>query len=221
MKYSWESTKFLLFYCPIFQTKDTYTLTVRGTDLNGMAGGRSSTGDVVIKLLDINDNIPTLEKEMVRAMQRRERQKHHFGSSLICLHNFRCLRIFPSQYVGHVEENTVNVEVMRVRAIDLDMMYTDNWLSVFSFASGNEAGYFSITTDSKTNEGVIMIQKVHGRFTACGNHSDSFKHVEPNLFFGMMIHDYDHSSEVRFHSALVVGVHLSVFSFDTMCQDEM
>ena len=63
-------TFILLFYCPIFQTKDTYTLTVRGTDLNGMAGGRSSTGDVVIKLLDINDNIPTLEKEMVRAMQR-------------------------------------------------------------------------------------------------------------------------------------------------------
>ena len=54
------------------------------------------------------------------------------------------------------------MEVMRVKAIDLDMMYSDNWLSVFSFVSGNEAGYFSITTDSKSNEGVIMIQRVHG-----------------------------------------------------------
>ena len=58
--------------CPIFQTKDTYTLTIKGTDMNGMAGGRSSTSDVVIKILDINDNIPTLEKGTVRATQRQE-----------------------------------------------------------------------------------------------------------------------------------------------------
>lgn len=57
-------------------------------------------------------------------------------------------------------ENTVNVEVLRVKAVDLDVMYTDYWLAVFSIESGNEAGYFTITTDSKTNEGVIMIRKV-------------------------------------------------------------
>lgn len=64
------------------------------------------------------------------------------------------------QYEGSVEENTVGVEVLRIKAIDLDLIYTDNWLAVFEFMSGNEAGFFSITTDTKTNEGIIMIRKV-------------------------------------------------------------
>lgn len=64
------------------------------------------------------------------------------------------------QYEGSVEENTIGVEVMRIKALDMDMMYTDNWLAMFEFISGNEAGYFSITTDSKTNEGIITINKV-------------------------------------------------------------
>lgn len=54
----------------------------------------------------------------------------------------------------------VNVEVMRIKAVDMDLIYTENWLAVFKIIAGNEAGYFSITTDSKTNEGVIMIHKV-------------------------------------------------------------
>ncbi|KAF7668476.1 hypothetical protein LDENG_00008060 [Lucifuga dentata] len=108
------------------EKQDTYTLTVKTADMNGQAGGNTGTGNVMIKLLDINDNIPTLEKE---------------------------------SYEGSVEENTINVEVMRIKAIDLDLMYTENWLAVFEIVSGNEAGYFSITTDSKTNEGIIMIHK--------------------------------------------------------------
>lgn len=54
----------------------------------------------------------------------------------------------------------MNVEVLRIKAVDLDLMYTDNWLAVFEFVSGNEAGFFTITTDTKTNEGIIMIVKV-------------------------------------------------------------
>uniref|UniRef100_A0A8C7MK90 Cadherin-4 n=1 Tax=Oncorhynchus kisutch TaxID=8019 RepID=A0A8C7MK90_ONCKI len=108
------------------ETQDTYTLTVKGSDMNGAMGGNSGTGQVVIKILDINDNIPTLEKEY---------------------------------YEGSVLENTVNVEVLRIKATDLDLMYTENWLAVFTIITGNEAGYFTITTDSKTNEGIIMITK--------------------------------------------------------------
>uniref|UniRef100_A0A4W5NDA5 Cadherin domain-containing protein n=1 Tax=Hucho hucho TaxID=62062 RepID=A0A4W5NDA5_9TELE len=108
------------------ETQDTYILTVKGSDMNGAMGGNSGTGQVVIKILDINDNIPTLEKE---------------------------------SYEVSVEENTVNVEVLRIKATDLDLMYTENWLAVFTIITGNEAGYFTITTDSKTNEGIIMITK--------------------------------------------------------------
>lgn len=34
--------------------------------MNGAFGGNTGTTEVVIKILDINDNIPTLEKESVR-----------------------------------------------------------------------------------------------------------------------------------------------------------
>lgn len=108
------------------EKQDTYKLTIRASDLNGLSGGNTGTGEILIKVLDINDNIPTLEKE---------------------------------SYEGSVEENTINREVMRIKAVDMDLIHTDNWLAVFKIISGNEAGYFNITTDSKTNEGIIWIHK--------------------------------------------------------------
>ncbi|XP_045907501.1 desmoglein-2 isoform X1 [Micropterus dolomieu] len=108
------------------EKQDTYKLTIRASDLNGQSGGNTGTGEILIKVLDINDNIPTLEKE---------------------------------SYEGSVEENTINREVMRIKAVDMDLIHTDNWLAVFKIISGNEAGYFNITTDSKTNEGIIWIHK--------------------------------------------------------------
>uniref|UniRef100_A0A673XTF8 Uncharacterized LOC115157893 n=1 Tax=Salmo trutta TaxID=8032 RepID=A0A673XTF8_SALTR len=44
------------------ETHDSYTIIVQGTDLGGAAGGNTGTGTVEIKVLDINDNVPTLEK---------------------------------------------------------------------------------------------------------------------------------------------------------------
>ncbi|XP_053738388.1 desmoglein-2-like protein [Synchiropus splendidus] len=108
------------------ETQDTYKVMVRAADLNGQSGGNTVTGEVVIKLLDINDNVPYLEKE---------------------------------SYEGKVEENTVNMEVMRIQALDKDLIHTDNWLAVYRIVSGNEGGYFTITTDKETNEGVITITK--------------------------------------------------------------
>uniref|UniRef100_I3JTH5 Desmoglein-2 n=1 Tax=Oreochromis niloticus TaxID=8128 RepID=I3JTH5_ORENI len=108
------------------EKQDTYKLMIKVCDLNGRPGGLTSTGEVEIQILDINDNIPTLEKET---------------------------------YEGHIEENTVGVEVMRIKAIDMDLIHTDNWLAVFQIVSGNEGGYFDITTDAKTNEGIIMVRK--------------------------------------------------------------
>ncbi|KAG8014182.1 Desmoglein-2, partial [Nibea albiflora] len=108
------------------ETKDIYKLIIQVSDMNGVVGGNTATGAIEVKILDINDNVPTLEKE---------------------------------SYEGNVEENTIGVEVLRIRAIDMDLIHTENWLAVFEIISGNEAGYFSITTDSKTNEGIIMIHK--------------------------------------------------------------
>uniref|UniRef100_A0A3Q2TE66 Cadherin domain-containing protein n=1 Tax=Fundulus heteroclitus TaxID=8078 RepID=A0A3Q2TE66_FUNHE len=105
----------------------TYKLIVLASDLGGQAGGNTGTGEIEIKLTDINDNIPTLAKET---------------------------------YEGSVEENTVGVEVLRIQAVDLDMINTENWFAVYEIVSGNEGGYFNITNDKKTKEGVITITKV-------------------------------------------------------------
>ncbi|KAL7875617.1 hypothetical protein AOLI_G00105800 [Acnodon oligacanthus] len=108
------------------EMRDTYTLTIKATDMNGQPGGRTTTAKVTINILDVNDNVPVLEKEF---------------------------------YEGSVEENIRNVEVVRIKAIDHDLIHTDNWRAVYKIIQGNEAGYFDITTDNETNEGILIIKK--------------------------------------------------------------
>ncbi|XP_008432288.1 desmoglein-2-like protein [Poecilia reticulata] len=108
------------------ETKSVYKLTILASDMGGRAGGHTATGEIEIRLTDINDNIPTLGQET---------------------------------YEGRVEENTIGVEVLRIQAIDLDLIQTDNWFALYEIVSGNEGGYFEITTDRQTNEGVVRIIK--------------------------------------------------------------
>ncbi|XP_035862724.1 uncharacterized protein LOC116058882 isoform X2 [Sander lucioperca] len=108
------------------ETCDFYKLVVHGSDLGGAPGGRTGTGTVEIRVLDINDNIPTLEK---------------------------------SEYNGNVDENVADVVVMRIKALDNDLAHTDNWVTVFEIAKGNENNLFSIETDRKTNEGILKLIK--------------------------------------------------------------
>jgi len=68
--------------------------------------------------------------------------------------------VFDLQYEGSIEENAQGVEVMRLKVEDLDVENTENWDAVFEIVKGNEAGYFSIKTDPKTNEGILMLDKV-------------------------------------------------------------
>ncbi|XP_036679583.1 desmoglein-2 [Balaenoptera musculus] len=62
-------------------------------------------------------------------------------------------------YEGTVEENKANVEVLRIKVFDADEVGSDNWLANFTFASGNEGGYFHIETDTQTNEGIVTLIK--------------------------------------------------------------
>ncbi|XP_064337596.1 desmoglein-2 [Camelus dromedarius] len=62
-------------------------------------------------------------------------------------------------YEGTVEENQANVEVIRIKVSDADEVGSDNWLANFTFASGNEGGYFRIETDTQTNEGIVTLIK--------------------------------------------------------------
>ncbi|XP_060769704.1 desmoglein-2-like protein [Neoarius graeffei] len=113
------------------ETQETYKLIITGTDMGGhFIDSRNrpltGTGTVTINILDVNDNIPILER---------------------------------NNYEGNVEENIVNVEVVRIKATDKDKIYTENWEAVYTIISGNEAGYFSISTDPKTNEGILIVKK--------------------------------------------------------------
>ncbi len=137
--------------------QDTYKLTIKASDLNGEVGGNTGTGEITITIRDINDNIPTLEKESVGDTITITK-----AFIIMCdsVSNATAGCVLYLQYEGSVEENTINMEVMRIKAIDMDLIHTDNWLAVYKIISGNEGGYFSITTDSETNEGIIMIHKV-------------------------------------------------------------
>lgn len=64
-----------------------------------------------------------------------------------------------------VEENQVNVEVTRIKVFDADEIGSDNWLANFTFASGNEGGYFHIETDAQTNEGIVTLIKVSTKYS--------------------------------------------------------
>ncbi len=57
-------------------------------------------------------------------------------------------------------ENRAKVEVMRFKVLDDDEETTDNWRAVFDIVSGNDDGTFSVSTDPKTNEGILMLEKV-------------------------------------------------------------
>ncbi|KAM9501621.1 desmoglein-2-like protein [Clarias gariepinus] len=113
------------------ETQDTYKLIITATDLDG---GYSDS-----------QNIP----------------KTGTGTVTINIRdvNDNIPVLEKESYEGSVEENIMNVEAIRIKAVDKDLINTSNWEAVFTIISGNEAGHFSITTDPKTNEGILVVDK--------------------------------------------------------------
>lgn len=64
-----------------------------------------------------------------------------------------------SSYEASVEENAVDVEILRVTVEDKDLVNTPNWRANYTILKGNENGNFKIVTDPKTNEGVLCVVK--------------------------------------------------------------
>ncbi|ELW64623.1 Desmocollin-2 [Tupaia chinensis] len=64
-----------------------------------------------------------------------------------------------SSYVTTVEENTIDVEILRVTVEDKDLVNTANWRANYTILKGNENRNFKIVTDSRTNEGVLCVVK--------------------------------------------------------------
>ncbi|KAM8783996.1 desmoglein-4 isoform 1-T1 [Rhynchonycteris naso] len=104
-----------------------YNLLVRGSDRDGAEDGLSSECACRIKVLDVNDNFPTLEK---------------------------------TSYSANIEENCLNSELIRLKAIDLDEEGSENWLAKYLILSGNDGNWFDIQTDPRTNEGILKVVKM-------------------------------------------------------------
>ncbi|XP_032459199.1 desmocollin-2-like isoform X4 [Phocoena sinus] len=62
-------------------------------------------------------------------------------------------------YEISVEENTIDVEILRVAVTDKDLINTANWRANYTILKGNKNGNFKIVTDPKTNEGVLYVVK--------------------------------------------------------------
>uniref|UniRef100_A0A8C3BF72 Cadherin domain-containing protein n=1 Tax=Cairina moschata TaxID=8855 RepID=A0A8C3BF72_CAIMO len=63
------------------------------------------------------------------------------------------------QYETQVEENKVNVEILRVSVLDLDELGAPGSTAVYEIIRGNDDRSFEITTDRNTNEGILCVVK--------------------------------------------------------------
>lgn len=64
------------------------------------------------------------------------------------------------QYFTEVEENRIDVEILRMTVQDQDLPNTPHSKAVYTILQGNENGNFKISTDPDTNEGVLCVVKV-------------------------------------------------------------
>ncbi|XP_075826997.1 desmocollin-1 [Microtus pennsylvanicus] len=64
-----------------------------------------------------------------------------------------------TSYTTEVEENRIDVEILRMTVQDQDLPGTPHSKAVYSILQGNENGNFRITTDPNTNEGVLCVIK--------------------------------------------------------------
>ncbi|XP_048452175.1 desmoglein-2-like [Rhincodon typus] len=108
------------------ETQDFYSFILEARDLRGKSQGLSATATAQIKILDVNDNIPTVK---------------YF------------------EYELSVKENVKNIQLIRIKVLDKDEEFSDNWLAHFDIIEGNEGEYFRIEVDNRTNEGILINQK--------------------------------------------------------------
>ncbi|NXH16013.1 CADH1 protein, partial [Bucco capensis] len=65
----------------------------------------------------------------------------------------------PTMYEGTVKENVVGALVTRLHVTDRDQLSSQAWRAVYHIKSGDPDGDFSITTDPKTNDGLLRTAK--------------------------------------------------------------
>ncbi|XP_027791525.2 desmocollin-1 isoform X1 [Marmota flaviventris] len=64
-----------------------------------------------------------------------------------------------TSYFTEVEENRIDVVILRMKVHDLDLANTPHSKAVYTILQGNENGNFKISTDPNTNEGILCVVK--------------------------------------------------------------
>ncbi|KAH0619708.1 hypothetical protein JD844_000646, partial [Phrynosoma platyrhinos] len=62
-------------------------------------------------------------------------------------------------YSAEVPENEVGLEVVRLAVTDKDEEGSPAWRAKYAIVQGNEGGFFSVSTDPETNEGILTTAK--------------------------------------------------------------
>ncbi|KAM4028168.1 desmocollin-2-like isoform 2-T2 [Anomaloglossus baeobatrachus] len=62
-------------------------------------------------------------------------------------------------YQVEVNENESGMVILRIPVVDNDLVNTSNWRAVYSITQGNGLGHFNISTDPKTNDGLLSVMK--------------------------------------------------------------
>ncbi|KAM8966891.1 desmocollin-2 [Pelodytes ibericus] len=62
-------------------------------------------------------------------------------------------------YQTEVDENQSGIIILRIPVTDNDLVNSSNWRAKYTITQGNEKGYFNITTDPATNEGLLSVIK--------------------------------------------------------------
>lgn len=65
-----------------------------------------------------------------------------------------------SQYEAAVEENKVDVQVIKMSVTDGDEPHSPSWNAKFKIISGDPKGYFTVKTGTNKQEGIISTAKV-------------------------------------------------------------
>lgn len=68
-------------------------------------------------------------------------------------------QFLQATYIARVQENTADTEVVRVMVTDADEPNSPGWNSRYSILSGNDGGFFNISTGTSKDEGIIKTVK--------------------------------------------------------------
>lgn len=135
------------------EARDRYLLVIQAKDMMGQMGGLSGTTSVTVLLTDVNDNPPRFPRSQSRLWSLQLSWQvtptcklNGFASSL------------ESYQFSIPESEAVTAIVARIRAVDLDV--GPNAEMEYQILDGDGLGTFSITTDTKTQEGLVTLNQV-------------------------------------------------------------